>query len=223
MFVGSASYLQGPYGARDKSASAILGVVKYFAADMEVPRAFRTDNGAEYISSTFVDNRNGFRIRRELTDPHALQQNGSVESELSRDVKAGQVARLEVNNLFPDIHLVRLNRVRNLDGLSLWIESVLWASEGFNRSARTANSGMLSPHEVFYGGHPPMPGLPFCKPAYHCVLRQRQMNPRARPCFVPELQIQWKRLIQDYGRGDGGGHALARRHMVPAAGTAYFP
>ena len=32
-------------------------------------------------------------------------------------------------------------------------------SEGFNRSATTANSGMLSPHEVFFGDHPPSAGL----------------------------------------------------------------
>ena len=37
------------------TASAILGVVQRFVADMRVPRAFRTDNGAEYTSSTFVE------------------------------------------------------------------------------------------------------------------------------------------------------------------------
>ena len=42
MFVDSASRLQRPYGTRDKSASAILGVVQRFVTDMGVPRAFRT-------------------------------------------------------------------------------------------------------------------------------------------------------------------------------------
>ena len=46
MFMDSASRVRRPYGAQDKSASAILGVVKYFVVDMGVPRAFRTDNGA---------------------------------------------------------------------------------------------------------------------------------------------------------------------------------
>ena len=55
MFVGSTSRFQRPYGARDKSVSAVLGVVKRFVADMGVPRAFRTNNGAEYTNSTFVD------------------------------------------------------------------------------------------------------------------------------------------------------------------------
>ena len=37
MFVDGASRFQRPYGARDNSASAILGVVKRFVADMGVP------------------------------------------------------------------------------------------------------------------------------------------------------------------------------------------
>ena len=55
MFVDSASRFQRPYGTRDKSASAILGGVQWFVADMGVPRAFRTDNGNEYTNSAFVE------------------------------------------------------------------------------------------------------------------------------------------------------------------------
>ena len=47
MFVDSASRLQRPYGVREKSAAAILSVVKRFVASMGVPRAFDTDNGTE--------------------------------------------------------------------------------------------------------------------------------------------------------------------------------
>ena len=70
MFVDSASCFQRPYGTRDKSASAILGVVQRFVADMGVPRAFRTDNGTEYTNSAFVEYCNGLQIRRELTAPY---------------------------------------------------------------------------------------------------------------------------------------------------------
>ena len=66
----STSRSQLPYGARDKSVSALLGVVKHFVADTRVPRAFMTDNGAEYTNSTFVDYCNGLEIRRELTGPY---------------------------------------------------------------------------------------------------------------------------------------------------------
>ena len=86
MFVDGASRFRRPYGARDKSASAILGVVKRFMADMRVPRAFRTDNSAEYTNSTFVDYCNGRGIRRELTDPiHAVIERPSRERTLEDD------------------------------------------------------------------------------------------------------------------------------------------
>ena len=55
MFVDRASRLQRPYGVREKSAAAIISVVKRFVADMRVPRAFRNDNGTEYSNSMFVD------------------------------------------------------------------------------------------------------------------------------------------------------------------------
>ena len=63
------------------------------------------------------------------------------------------------------------------------MEFVLWASEGFNRSATTANGGMLSPYEIFYGSRPPMSTLPFCKPAYHRIPRQGKLDRQARLCF----------------------------------------
>ena len=183
MFVDGASRFQRPYGTRDKSASAILGVAHRFVADMGLPRAFRTNNGTEYTNSEFVEYCNILQIRRELTAPYTPQQNGPVESGLSRALKAGHVARLEVNKLFPDVHLDQLKGFRDPDGASLWMESVLWASEGFNRSATTANSGMLSPREICFGSRPPMPVLPFCKPAYHRTPRQTKMDRQARPCF----------------------------------------
>ena len=73
MFVDSAPRFQRTYGTRDESASTILGVVQRFVADMGVPRAFRTDNGAKYTNSTFVGYCNSLRIRRELTAPYTPQ------------------------------------------------------------------------------------------------------------------------------------------------------
>ena len=95
----------------------------------------------------------------------------------------GHAARLEVNKLFTDIHLERLKGVRDPDDSSFLMKSVFWASEGLNRSATMANSGMLSPHGVFFGIRPPMPVLPFCKPEYHRVSRRSKMDPQARQCF----------------------------------------
>ena len=36
----------------------------------------------------------------------------------------------------------------------LWMESLLLASECFNRSATVAKDGWLSLHEIFYGNRP---------------------------------------------------------------------
>ena len=99
--------------------TSILSVVNRFVGHMGVPRAFRTDNGAEYTNSTFVDYCNGLGIHRELTALHTPQQNGPVESGLSRAIKAGHAARLEVNKLFPDVHLDRLKGIRDPDVSSL--------------------------------------------------------------------------------------------------------
>ena len=103
------------------------------------------------------------------------------------------------------------------------MESVLWASEGFNRSAATANSGMLSPHEVFLGA------ARLCSSC--CSANRRtivspggvKLAPRRARVF-PEFGVQsCKRLPQDHERGDRKGRALARRHMAPVGGTAHFP
>ena len=183
MLVDSASRLQRPYGTRDKSAAAILAVVKRFIADMGVPRAFRSDNGAEYTNHSFVEYCNNIGIRRELTAPYTPQQNGPVESALWRAFKAGHAARLGVSNIYPDIRLDEVTGSTDAAATSLWMESLLWASECFNRSATAENDGWLSPHEIFYGNRPPLPLLPFFQPAYHRVPRQRKSDPRTRLCY----------------------------------------
>ena len=68
-------------------------------------------------------------------------------------------------------------------GTSLCLESLLWASECYNRAATSVNDEWLSPHEIFYGSRPRLPLLPFRQPAYHRVPRQRKTDPRARMCY----------------------------------------
>ena len=65
MLVDSAFRLQRSYGTRDKSAAAILAVVKRFTADVGIPPAFRSDNGAEYTNHSFVKYCNNQGIRQE--------------------------------------------------------------------------------------------------------------------------------------------------------------
>ena len=144
---------------------------------MGVPRAFWNDNGAECTNHSFVEYYSNLGIRRELTAPYTPQQNGPVESTLWRAFKAGHVARLGVLNIYPDIRLDEVTGSTDAEATRLWMESLLGASECFNRSATAANDGWFAPHDIFYGNRPPLPLLPFFQPANHRVPRQRQSDP----------------------------------------------
>ena len=99
LFIDSASRLPCPCGTRDKCVSTILGVVESFVADVGIPCAIRTDSGAEYTNSMFADQCNGLGIRHELTVPYTLEKNGPMASGLSKAIKAGRAARIELNKL----------------------------------------------------------------------------------------------------------------------------
>ena len=183
IFVDSGTRLQRPYGAREKSAAAILSVVKRFVAGMGVPRAFHTDNGTGYSNSMFVDFCSGLGIRRGFTASYTPQQKGPVKRAISRAFEAGHAARFGVPQPYPYIGLEEVRDCTDATGTSLWLESLLWASEYFNRDTTSVNDEWLSPHESVYGSHPHLPLLPFLQPAYHGVPRQRKTVPRARMCY----------------------------------------
>ena len=171
MFVDSASRLQRSYGVREKSAATVVYVVKCFVAGMGVPRAFRTDNGPGCSNSVFVVFCNGLGIRHEFTAPYIPQQNGPVESAISCVFKARHAARLGVSQLYPDVSVEEVRSCTDAAGTSLWLDSLLWESEYFNKAATSVNDKWLSPHDIFYGSRPLVPLLPFLQPAYHRVPR----------------------------------------------------
>ena len=185
MFVDSAFRLQRPYGTRDKSAAAtLLAVVKRFIADMGVPQAFRSDNGAEYTSHSFVVYCNNLGIRRELTAPYTPQQNKWSRGERTLESLQGSTCGTSGGfKNFPDIRVNEVKDSTDAATTNLWMESLLWASECSYRSATVANDGWLSPYETFYGNRPPLPLLPFFQPVYHRVPRQHKSDPRARLCY----------------------------------------
>ena len=129
---------------------------------------------------------NNLGIPRGLTAPYTPQQNGPVESALWRAYKAGHAACLRVSNIYPNM---RLEEVKGADvaATNLWMESLLWASGCFSRSAMVANERWLFLHKIFYESHPPLPLLPFFQPAYHRVPRQCKSEPRARLCYFLNL------------------------------------
>lgn len=135
-------------------------MVKYFVANMGVPRVFRTDIGTKFTNGVFLDYCNSLGSRREFTAP----RNGPVKSAITRAFKAGHVARLEVPQLFPDVLLEETQGCTNSAGASLWLEYPLWGSECLNRAATSANDEGLSAHEVFYGSRPLLALLAFFHP-----------------------------------------------------------
>ena len=60
----------------------------------------------------FVDFCNDLRMCREFTAPYTPQQNGPVESVISRAFKAGHAARHGVPQLYPDICLEEIGLYR---------------------------------------------------------------------------------------------------------------
>ena len=105
VFVDSTSYLQRPCGTQGKNTPVIVAIVKRFVVDMEVHRAFRTENDSKYINRTFAEYYDGLGIRRELTPPYTPKHNGPMENALVRTIKARWAVRLKVNKIFPAVHL----------------------------------------------------------------------------------------------------------------------
>ena len=182
MFVDGASCLQRPYGAREKSAAAIFLSWNASWKIWGFHARCALTTAPEYSNTIFVDFFNGLGIRREFMAPYTPQQNGPVESAISRAFKAGHTARLGVLQLYPDIRLEDIRGCTDVAGTSLWLELLLWASGCYNRVATSANDEWLSPHEIFYGSRPWLPLLPFLQSAHHRVPRQRKTDPRARIC-----------------------------------------
>ena len=140
----SASRLQPPCGAREKNAPAVLAVGKCFVTDMGAPRIFRTD-----MNGMFVDYCSSLGIASVFTAPRTPRQNGPVESAIFRAFKVGGVhaARLGVPQLFPGARLEETRGCTDAAGTSLWLDSLLWVSECFNRAATSMNEEWLSPHK----------------------------------------------------------------------------
>ena len=155
-----------------------------------VPRVFRTDNGTKHTNSAFVEYCDSVQIRRELTASHPPQKNGPVESGLSRAIKAGHAARIEVNRLFLDVHLERLKGVRDPDGTSLWVESVLWTSEGFNKIRDYSGQRYALPVRDILREPPADAGLAVLQAGVPSRPAARQTGPPGAAVLLPKFRLQ---------------------------------
>lgn len=141
------------------------------------------ENGIESTYMIFVDYCNSLGIQCEFTAPRTRQENGPIESA----IRAGHAARLGVPQLFPDVRLEETRGCTDAEGTSLWLESLIWGCECFNRATLSANDGWLSSHEVFSGSRPPLPLLPFSHPAFYRMPRQQKTEHRTRICYFVNI------------------------------------
>ena len=151
------------------------------------PRAFLADNGTEYSNSMFVDFCNGLGFVAGLRP--LLRHNRIDPSAISRAFKAGHAARLRVLQLYPDIRLEEVWGCTDAAGTSLWLDSLVWKSECFNRAATSVNDTWLSPHEMFYGSRPRLLLQPFLQLAYYRVPRRWKTDPGSAWVLVSMLGI----------------------------------
>lgn len=114
---------------------------------MGFPCTYRTENG----NGLFIDFRTNLGNRRELTTSYSSQQNGRVESAILRAFKAGHAVCLGVRQPYQNIRLVEIRGCNDVEGTMLPLESLLWASECFNRAATSVKDELCSPYEVLTG------------------------------------------------------------------------
>jgi putative transposase len=63
----------------DKSAAAVLGLIRNLIATYGKPKAIRTDNDGAFVSEHFKAGMARLEIRHQRSDPHEPWQNGRIE------------------------------------------------------------------------------------------------------------------------------------------------
>lgn len=157
-FVDSFSRRGQVYGMRTKAD--LLSYAQKFIADVGKPQCLRMDNAGENTSRRFVVFGDHNSIRRKYTASHTGQKKTPVESLRWRVLKGGHSARLDIRRLFPFLDFSEMEHLGK-DFQLLWMEAALLACECTNHSASSANPGMLSPNEAFFGTLPPLKKVSF--------------------------------------------------------------
>ena len=150
--------------------------------DIGRPHCYRTGNGGEFTSRSYVDYCDTAGIRRGYIAPGKPQQNMVVESAFWRAMKGGHAARREIRQPFPAVDYAR-NPNTGANGKRLWLEAVLWAAGGFNRSATKANTGLRSPDGAFFARLPSLHMVPSSQEGMTQVNRGTKFDVTSVPCY----------------------------------------
>ena len=140
-------------------------MVKYFVTEMELqnnktPAAFRTDNGAEYVTKDLKGFFASKGIIHEFSPPYSPGSNGVAEL-LNRTIGESLTAMLESSPTHDK---------------KLWAEAVLTSVYIKNRQPHSALKE-LTPYEAFFGTKPSIQHLqPFGRECYIHVPYQKQTD-----------------------------------------------
>jgi len=161
-----------------KQKSETTKIIKDFVTEMEhqhhkSPKAFRTDNGGEYVTKDLKGFFESKGIIHEFTPPYSPESNGVAE---------------RLNQTIEEALRAMLERAVTYDK-KLWAEAVLTAIYIKNRQPHSALKD-LTPYEAFYGSKPSIQHLqPFGREWYIHVPYQKRtdgkkLSPRAQRAIV---------------------------------------
>jgi transposase InsO family protein len=145
-----------------KQKSETTKIIKDFVTEMEhqhhkAPRAFRTDNGGEYVTKDLKVFFKSKGIIHEFTPPYSPESN-RVAERLNRTIGEALRAMLESAVTYDK---------------KLWAEAVLTSAYIKNRQPHSALKD-LTPYEAFYGSKPSIQHLqPFGRECYIHVPYQK--------------------------------------------------
>ena len=145
MLFFSASSLQRPYGGREKSLVAIFMSLNASWQVWESHARFAptaTQSTRTVCSWTLAMFSEFVASLRHLLRHRRMEPSRARYRE---PFKAGQAARLGVPQLYPDIRLEEVRSSSDAAETSLWLDSLLWVSEGFNRAATSVNDKVAFP------------------------------------------------------------------------------
>ena len=171
----------------DKSGATVVKAFQAFYASIKPLISlhgpvgmFRSDNGPEFVNSTFTTMLAGMGIGRELTPVDGAKRNGRVERKLALIAEGARSAWLEFPLHFPDLQFPQ----KALKWEAIWPEAYTWMNDCLNTLARVDEKpDMRCPWVKMYGRRSASRPLPFMMPGVRHTNRQTKAESKGERCF----------------------------------------
>ena len=187
MVVDDFSNFGWPVFLRDKSGPTVLtafrawhvAVKSLISAHGQVECVF-SDNGNEFVNTSFRNLLVDLGIKAELTPVDGAKRNGRVERRIALVAEAAKAAFREFPKLFPDLEFP----ARALNWTAIWPEAFTWATDSINLQAQlTDKPDMRCPSVKLLGRRPTNLVLPFMMPGFRHRIRPNKMESKGERCF----------------------------------------